>query len=481
MRFFAYLAVAAAALLPPSAFAADISQKTADEIQSRIAAYFPELRKKGVIHLSPAGDHYEMKLDIDPIILSFERPLRISELTPIIENLVPRDDGLWAISRQAKDGWFIGDYFVGDEPSHFQIHAPDLSSDGVFDPEVGMIRNFNFLIRDFELSNQSHTSATQMSVKDYHGRIDIQNLRNGHGDINGDFTLNGLKETLTVFGVMTMRAAVTGRSLKARTEFHDVDLTGVSKILKFGLARLASGDRTLTSIQSKELASILRDHIPFAAGFAASGVIDDAAVTINNKSFTAGKVQYGLALQNLGQDESLSMGLELSEIASQPGVLPRGYEAALPKQIGYHVTMDGLKVVAAIRAQREGQNSGQSQAEIKKRVDDALSPTGRMTMHIDNTFARSDYYDVSVKGVMYMEPKQSREPVLDITVTARDLDKTVAFLQANTNSVPQFGQACFMLLMAKGFGKQEKDGTMTWHIQAGANRKVLINGREIRH
>jgi hypothetical protein len=65
---------------------------------------------------------------------------------------------------------------------------------------------------------------------------------------------------------------------------------------------------------------------------------------------------------------------------------------------------------------------------------------------------------------------------IDIFVTARDIDKIVAFLQANANSVPHLARLSFFVLMAKGFGKQLPDVTMVWNIKVDQSKKVTVNG-----
>jgi hypothetical protein len=38
-----------------------------------------------------------------------------------------------------------------------------------------------------------------------------------------------------------------------------------------------------------------------------------------------------------------------------------------------------------------------------------------------------------------------------------------------------------MLLMMKGFGKSEADGSMTWNVKLDEAGKVTVNGREMPH
>jgi hypothetical protein len=109
-----------------------------------------------------------------------------------------------------------------------------------------------------------------------------------------------------------------------------------------------------------------------------------------------------------------------------------------------------------------------------------IFPTGKMTLEFYNTFAKSDVYDVSLTGTMQVDPKNSDHPEADVTIKAKDVDKTVQFLQKNANTVPQFGQASFMLLMMKGFGKPDADGSMVWNVKLTPDGTVTINGQPMK-
>ena len=70
--------------------------------------------------------------------------------------------------------------------------------------------------------------------------------------------------------------------------------------------------------------------------------------------------------------------------------------------------------------------------------------------------------------------------MVDVTIKAKDLDKTIKYLQDNAQKVPEFGQASFMVLMMKGFGKADADGTTVWNVKLDETGKVTINGQEMK-
>jgi len=107
-------------------------------------------------------------------------------------------------------------------------------------------------------------------------------------------------------------------------------------------------------------------------------------------------------------------------------------------------------------------------------------PDGKVNIEFSDVYAKSAVYDVSLAGRMTVDPNNSSKPIMDVTIIARDLDKTVKYLQDNAQAVPQFGQASFMVLMMKGFGKVEADGSTVWNVKLDEAGKVMINGQEMK-
>ena len=110
---------------------------------------------------------------------------------------------------------------------------------------------------------------------------------------------------------------------------------------------------------------------------------------------------------------------------------------------------------------------------------DGQAPAGAMTVEFEDVSAVSPVYDVHLSGRMTVYPDDKERRSADVTITMRDFDKTVAYLQKNTAKVPQFGQAAFGLLMMKGLARDTGDGAQAWDLTVGEDGKVLINGQPL--
>jgi hypothetical protein len=80
---------------------------------------------------------------------------------------------------------------------------------------------------------------------------------------------------------------------------------------------------------------------------------------------------------------------------------------------------------------------------------------------------------------MTVYPDQQDRRSADITITMRDFDKTITYLQRNAGKVPQFGQASFGLLMMKGLARKGSGDAQIWDLTVGEDGKVLINGQPL--
>ena len=102
-----------------------------------------------------------------------------------------------------------------------------------------------------------------------------------------------------------------------------------------------------------------------------------------------------------------------------------------------------------------------------------------MTVEFEDVSAVSPIYDLQVSGKMTVYPDEKDRHSADVTITMRDFDKTITYLQRNAAKVPQFAQASFGLLMMKGLARKGDDGAQIWDLAVGEDGKVLINGQPL--
>jgi len=67
-------------------------------------------------------------------------------------------------------------------------------------------------------------------------------------------------------------------------------------------------------------------------------------------------------------------------------------------------------------------------------------------------------------------------PAGQALLTLKGLDETMAALQAGPPDVQQMAPA---LLLAKGLGKTEADGSLSWKIESNPAGAITVNGADV--
>jgi hypothetical protein len=152
----------------------------------------------------------------------------------------------------------------------------------------------------------------------------------------------------------------------------------------------------------------------------------------------------------------------------------------MPDAVNLGVAVSNLNLEGVVNYMLDNSDFTKPEPLTPKQSDELgkiVLPDGKMHIEFSDVYAKSAVYDLSLAGKMEVRPDDSSKPEVDVTITARDLDKTIKYLQDNAEKVPEFGQASFMVLMMKGFGKTEADGSVVWNVKMDAAGKVTINGQ----
>lgn len=194
------------------------------------------------------------------------------------------------------------------------------------------------------------------------------------------------------------------------------------------------------------------------------------AVRIDNLS-------YHWAIEDIGGDAAVVLGGRLEHPAVDAAAVPVSLKKALPREAGLGIRYSGFKLSAMWEALSDPQMTRQA-LTTKDFHTDRILPEGKVRMDFDDTYFRSEHYDVTISGGMDMPVKDGGRPYsADISVTAKNFDKTIKFLQDLAREDPGFGQISFTAMMMKGLGKAQPDGSVTWHVESDASGKVKVNGQ----
>ena len=163
-------------------------------------------------------------------------------------------------------------------------------------------------------------------------------------------------------------------------------------------------------------------------------------------------------------------------------MLPAAFVEAVPDRATFKAAVTNLDLAGAVNYLVDHADFTKPEPlteEQNKELGKIVLPDGSMTVEFEDVSAVSPIYDVHLSGRMLVYPEQKDRHSADVTITMREFDKTVAYLQKNAATVPQFGQAAFGLLMMKGLARDAGGGTQAWDLKVGEDGKVLINGQPL--
>ena len=171
------------------------------------------------------------------------------------------------------------------------------------------------------------------------------------------------------------------------------------------------------------------------------------------------------------------IGAKLTNLTVDSDALPAALKKALPKEASLGLRYSGFKLSAMWEALADPKIVVQS-LRTKDYYTKRILPDGLVKASFDDTYLRADHYDFTLSGWMELPLDNPGKPEhANLTVIARDFDRTTKFLQDLSREYPRFNQVSFTAMLMKGLGKAQADGSTLWHIEIDAAGSLKVNGQ----
>ncbi|MCF3640726.1 hypothetical protein LXM94_12190 [Rhizobium sp. TRM95111] len=458
--------------------AAEVTQSGAGDIERALTRYLPaDLVSAGLVTVRAATSFYELRLDLAPLAARTDpRRFSVMGLKPFVYYVRPLDDGLYSV--EANDKLDIRATTTIPERTSFTYLIDTIKMTGVYDPAI-----FYFRSADFSLNGAHITSQTdKQSVDARIGTMTMALAAQKSATDAIDITSRGLIETFneTIVDKQTGRVAIDVDSVDIDVTMDGARYKALQDIVLFVLDRI---DRDqLTADEAAALKSMLRAVLPVFDDLKETITANNVTVATDKGVFAARRVGYEIGMNGVAHSTRVSFGLSVDEPRPPAGLVPDAFREALPTTARFRGAMTDLDLAGAVAYLIDNADftARQPLTEAQNReLGRIVLPGGAMTFDFETVEAKSAIYDVSMTGRMTVYPEETPRQTADVTIVARAFDKTVAFLQKNASAVPQFGQAAFVLLMVKGFGIDQGDGSLRWDVSVDEAGKVLMNGQPL--
>ena len=480
MRRQILMASAALALVSAHpAGAQQVSSAEAEGIQQRLTRYLPqEMIDAGLVTVKAATSFYELRLN--PAVLMDKAKtgaVKINGLKPLTAYLRPMPEGTYRV--EASDSFDIrGDVDIADGRNSFTYVIDSMKLDGIYDPDILYFTSADWTTKRLSFSSTTPKESVTASFGETAMRVAAEKRDAETLDISSTGVMKAFAETIT--------GGPSGRvDIGADTVDIDVSMDGarykVLQDLVFFVLDNMHKDK-LEAADATRLKDMLRAVLPVFDNLTETIRASNVTVGTDKGTFGADAVTYNLAMNGIAHSTRFGFGFAVEKPKPPAGVLPAAFEGALPDRATFKAAVADLDLAGAVNYLVEHADFTRPQPlteDENKEIGRIVLPGGAMAVEFEEVSAVSPIYDVHLAGRMVVYPDQKDRRSADVTVTMRNFDKTVAYLQQNAAAVPQFGQAAFGLLMMKGLARDAGDGAQAWDVTVGEDGKVLINGRPL--
>ncbi|MCT7663439.1 hypothetical protein [Shinella kummerowiae] len=480
MRRQILMASAACALVFSSpAVAQQVSPSEAESIQQKLTRYLPkEMVDAGLVTVKAASSFYELRFN--PTVLLEKAKtgaVKVEGLKPMTAYLRPMPEGTYRV--EANDSFDIkGTVDAAPGKNSFTYLIDSMKLDGIYDPEILYFTSADWTAQKLAFSTTSPQESVTASFGETAMRVAAEKRGEGTLDVTSTGVMKAFAETIT--------GGPSGRvDIGADTIDIDVSMDGarykVMQDLVFFVLDNMHKD-TLEAADAARLKEMLRASLPVFDNLTETIKASNVTVGTDKGNFGADTVTYNIDMNGIAHSTRVGFGFGVEKPKTPAGVLPAAFVEAVPDRATFKAAVTNLDLAGAVNYLVDHADFTKPEPlteEQNKELGKIVLPDGSMTVEFEDVSAVSPIYDVHLSGRMLVYPEQKDRHSADVTITMREFDKTVAYLQKNAATVPQFGQAAFGLLMMKGLARDVGGGTQAWDLKVGEDGKVLINGQPL--
>jgi hypothetical protein len=480
MRLFTALLFSTALGANPSG-AAEITYQGAKQIEEKIISYLPEsLAKPGLVNVRPGTSAYELAVDFSVLLKDVDpKSFTITGLKPFLSAMRPLDNGTWQLS-QSDSLDVKGHVTAAEEQSDFSYKVDAFRFDGIYDPQILYFRSGEMTADGMTITSKSGEHSLDARFGSMKSTMDSSREPQGKVTLRSNAVIKSFAETVVDPSGLQAK-------FSADTFLVDVALTGLAfkplqDIVLFVMDKAETKTEQLAEEDKTRLKDMIRASLPVFDGLAET--IDFANLDVETPAgrFGAETLRYTINSTGLSDGAKAGFGISVDTPSVPPELVPEMFRVAIPDNFSLNISVDKLNLTSGIRyfldhadLDADAPLNDEQSAEIGR----IFLPGGAVTIRYDDVQARSSIYDFSLSGTTTFYPEDTARQNTEVTVYARDLDKTIAYLQQNAQAVPDFNQAAFFVLMAKGFAKQAPDGRQMWTVSVDETNKVKINGQDL--
>src|SRR5271165_2992840 len=486
-RLLTPVSLAAAALWAFPALAADqpATPEGATQLKAVIAKYWPaaEAGASPLVAVTPEGSDYRITADLSALNGLLKETGASYDPATLVFKAIEQDDGKWRIMAES-----LPRIVFHSKAANGSVELSNFRFTSLFDPAIAWLLNGSASadkgtvqiqtpkrdeLIDFGAVQESATtnvnSDGSISTEVKEDIADIGLKASGVGENDAPINFSGRMDRALI--------SVGLDGFKSRKAF---DLWGL--VAAHGCVRriaMVECDRAPTRADladhEAELKSLLKElaapGLKIAEGIEAQKVV----VTSSIGAIALADLKYQLTAANAGPQSSIGLSVSAEGLSLPVGLVPPAAGVLTPTKIDVAATFQGIDIAAGANeaiADMSLQGDGPLISdEDSAKVEAALLSAGPIRIEFAPSHIVAPAIDADFVGAIRYEHGRVSAAT---TIHMRDFDKTMAAVKAMGPDV--VGKVMPVLALAKGLGKSESDGSLSWVVELDNDRSMKVNG-----
>lgn len=468
--------VVALTAVASAASAAPATSEQANSIKSALERYVGhgDVGEPSPVSVTPEGDHYKITLDLKQALRGLSGLGIVIESATETMNATPLEGDTWRVSDTSTPRITVR---YGEES--YSVVANGVNFEGVFDPQIPGFQTSTLSYESLSVATVGPKAGTQTRELNRGKQTSTTTATgNGTADVRLTQTSEGFHQDVTldpgavgsgVSGTLSIKASNTTGSA-AIDALHSAALAEVWAFL------VAHPSTDALKASQAELRDVLRRALPVFDHLNQGGSTGGLAVESPLGSFTATSLGGAIKIPGLVADGELSAELRFDGLTIPGGLLPGWADGLVPTSATIKEGLSGFHLDGAAR---QAVDSFDLTAKdlvtpaVLASMKASLGPLDAMVLTLAPSHLASRLLSIDLDGDVRL-----RQPVPDfhVNVRAAGLDKALQDIQARSEGDPQAAQLISVLILAKGLGKAEPDGSLSWAVAKTETGPITVNG-----
>lgn len=477
MRPSLLLAVPAVLFWASAAFAAPATEAGAARLKELLQTYIGTT--EGVLAVRPAGEAYELTLDITPMARALPASAAFAA-TPVVLSLTDQGDGSWALAMDQGLALTFSDSGTDD----VALAIGKVQFSGVFDTALQAFRTSRADLSEFDLQNI--TTDLQGTVTRQHTTMSRASY-----ETRGVPAATGTGVDRTVaYGITAWRdqTAVTtpegvpepGGDVVLSVENYaaSTTFTGLRTKPLYGLLAyfVAHPSKAALVADQAAMKAMLRAALPIFAVAQETGTARNVALETIFGPITISEIAVDWQLHGLVKEGLLRQKVVLSGWGVPESLAPAWAQDLVPGSLALDLQVSGFDAETAVLQMLDVVDLAdpESISAASSGLMAALLPQGAVNLTLAPGHLRSGIYDIGFEGKMAFAPDER------VQATARVEAKGMTAIRQSVLEAPADVRREILpfLAIVQALAMEGREGALVWEIEAGPDG-ALVNGKPL--